>query len=188
MSEHLERWMSLPLNEVLEECGTYLKYGQSKDTEVTLIDGLLVVVSLHFDVDISLLNSISSLIKNYSTTNPNICSLLLSHITSLPNPIPFINQIPAIFSMKSAQLVSDLVNKLSELIDSDNRYMLPIVSNLVDMYLPTDSRLILSQLCENALGVVDESDIPFLCRTILRNSELSHYNRILKRMRQEVGY
>jgi hypothetical protein len=63
--------------------------------------------------------------------------LLLVHLASLPEPLPFVEIVPALFSVAATPaLMEDVVSQLKMLLETDHRLLLPIIGALVDVPLP----------------------------------------------------
>jgi hypothetical protein len=186
MENTVDRWVTIPIEQVLEECQYILSYNANNEIIAKTIENILSVTTVRSNIDDNDLQKVANIIRNFGVLHPIVCSLLLKHLSNFPNPIPFVHIIPTIFSSKSESLRCDVVSQLQDLLSTDNRYCLPVLSALVELSLPSNSHTFLNSLCENAIGIVDETDLPFLFRTILKNSEFTNCRRIIKRLRDEV--
>ena len=134
-----------------------------------IIDELFNSIKIYDDDNVSIFSAIVKYILDLSLINPNICYVVVSHIASLPKPIPFIEMCPAMFCMTNVSLITDLVEQLMILYESDNRNILPVIGAMVELSLPNNLIPKLAYLVENAILIVEENDIPTLFRTILKS-------------------
>ena len=160
--------------------------GNEEDDSVvslaSIVDELFNSIKIHDDSNISIFPAIVKFVLDLSLISPNMCYVVVSHIASLPKPIPFIEMCPAMFSMTNVSLITDLVEQLILLYDSDNRNILPVIGAMVELSLPSNLMPRLAKLVENAILIVEENDIPTLFRTILKSltSSSSGEKTILK--------
>ncbi len=134
-----------------------------------IIDELFNSIKMYDDDNTSIFSAIVKYILDLSLINPNICYVVVSHIASLPKPIPFIEMCPAMFCMTNVSLITDLVEQLVILYESDSRNILPVIGAMVELSLPNNLMPKLAYLVENAILIVEENDIPTLFRTILKS-------------------
>jgi hypothetical protein len=186
VTETCEAWMmASSLTPVLSDA-SYLISKCPQDSIIFIIESLLSAISIFPESETCELNSAASLIRNVGCTNAKIGPLLLSHLTLLPDAIPFIDIIPSILGVASPTTLEDTFLQLEGLALTENRYMLPIISVLIDLPLPVTVKPALARLADEAIGSVDESDIPFLFRAILKNLSDVDAHDITFRLRKEV--
>jgi hypothetical protein len=132
------------------------------------------------------LREVSSFLRDAGLKSPIVSSLLLFYLPTLTEPRPFIDILPSVFGLSSAILIEELFDQLVLLTKQDNRYILPSICALCDLPLPTHLQPSLSKIAYDAMAVVDETDIPFLCRTILTNLPSADGFKSTLKLRKEV--
>jgi hypothetical protein len=83
--------------------------------------------------------------------------------------------------------MEDVVSQLKMLLETDHRLLLPIIGALVDVPLPQHLAPQLAELAENAISVVDESDLPVLFRTLIKSLGLVNPEQTALRLRREMA-
>jgi hypothetical protein len=137
------------------------------------------------DLEIS---SATKLIQDVCLRFPDLTSIYLSYLQILPEDMigPFIDIIPSIFSMSSDYQIEEAFKASVTLIESDNRNTLRVLSALIDLPLLPHLQAQLSSLAIDSLASVEESDVPSLCRTILKNLSTVDALPITQEIRTQV--
>jgi hypothetical protein len=131
-------------------------------------------VSLDDDALQPLLKSAAQLLRDISALTPShVAQVLIVHLPSLHDPRPFLDVLPTLLMGSPPSIVEDAVKQLKVVLEDDQSLLLPVISALVNMPLSEACIADLMMLTEHALSVADESDFPFLFRTILKSSHLN---------------
>jgi hypothetical protein len=88
--------------------------------------------------------------------------------------------------MASPLLLKEVFEQLHSLLTSDNQLILPVINALVDLPLSDELTSELVALTEEAIAIADESDVPFLFRTLLNNLDNINTANIAGRILSEV--
>ena len=186
LKETCESWVTSSSLEIVLSEASYLLESGSSEVICFIIESLLSALSVHSDAEESDLIVAANLIRKVARYASSIGPILLAHLYVLPDATPFLDVIPHLFGVASAKSLEHVYEQLEALALAENRYLLPVVSTLIDLPLPSSIKPALARLADEAIGVVDETDFPFLFRTILRNlSDIDAYN-ITFRLRKEV--
>lgn len=185
-----ESWIGAPLEQAIEEAQFILHTERhlSLDTIELLVDSLLTAVSMQgADASTSVLKRVVDTILNIGGLHAStVGSVLLNHMSLLPQPIPFVAIFPTIFGMASPLLLQEAFEQLQSLLSVDNQFILPVINALVDLPLTASLKGKLVSLTEEAIAIVDECDIPFLFRTLLNNLENTNTTNIAGKILTEV--
>lgn len=178
-----------PLHDVLRYCRLSFENNVSNTTGniLSAADMLLQAVVWHSDADENILRSIASTIRDLSNSQPNVNQVLLLYLPSFPNPLPFIEIIPALFSISPPALIKDTITQLNQMLDADNRFLIPIIATIIELPLPIEVIKTVVKLSETALSLVDEEDIPILFRVLLKSLEHINNENLSKRIRCEAS-
>ena len=186
-----------PLDQVLDDAHFILhshshthSHTHSPEHVETILDSLLTAVATQAidpHMDTQVLTHAASVVLDYSALHAStVGSVLLNHLTLLPLPIPFIEIIPSLFGMASPLLLKEVFEQLHSLLTSDNQLILPVINALVDLPLSDELKSELVALTEEAIAIADESDVPFLFRTLLNNLDNINTANIAGRILSEV--
>ena len=152
------------------------------------IDELLTKLATSESCD-SVSQEIAIFIKDIATFHPNLGHILLVHLQDLPCPAPFIEIIPTMFCVAAPSLVSEAVTQLTQLAQRDSRFLLPVLAAITDLPLPQQPMSALAHFMEDAVDVVDETDLPALFRVILKcfgNGLSLRPERAIMKLRSQV--
>lgn len=188
ITETCEAWMSSSsLMTVISDAVYLIDKFSDDESIVFIIESLLGAISIFSRPDACELMCAVNLVRKVGCAKPNIGPILVSHLALLPDATCFIDIIPSIMGVASPTTLEETFTQLEGLALAENRYMLPVISVLVDLPFPAIVKPALARLADEAIGSVNESDIPFLFRTILKNLSDSDAYDITFRLRKEVG-
>lgn len=129
---------------------------------------------------------IALLLRDASVSYPYVCDVLLVHLLDLVDPIPFLDQMPTIFLTANSLQIEQAIERLKQLSESDGSLLLPAISAATNLPLTPSSVPLLLEMSELAVAVVDEGDIPFLFRTVLKGLAVAKLDGVLSKIRKEV--
>ena len=138
--------------------------------------------------DNAMFKSVASFIRDIAAFCPNVCHILLIHLPLLPDPIPFIEIIPAVFCVTSPSLLAEVTKQLKSLCRSNHRLLLPVIATLTELPLPSELLFDLNEFIESAIDVVDEGDLPLLCRTLFKSLTSTRGEQAVLLLRSEVCF
>lgn len=190
----------LPLEAALEHAQIFVSDNDNVDLIMKTVDALLAAVAcsncggdragtqvVPTDPN-QVLKSIANLVRDLTFQHLNVRHILLAHLSTIPDPIAFIEIVPQIFSIESTpSLIEEVVGQLRELLELDNRLLLPVIGAMADLPLPRSASAVLCELAEVAVTSVDEEDWPVLFRMLLKSIHLVDSQQITLRLRREVG-
>ena len=135
----------------------------------------------------SLYREIAIFVRNTGMQHIDVRNVLIQHIMRLPDPLPFIEIVPTLFSVAVA---SDVVEKVAKhlqlLLQQDTKLLLPVIGALVELPLPRNEALQLTRLAEIAMTMADEADLPMLIRTLLKSLAVLPEKHMVQSIRREV--
>jgi hypothetical protein len=135
----------------------------------------------------SVLKDAASFIRDVAAFHPSVSHLLLINLPQLPDPVPFLDILPSIFSTESPLLIDEAFWQLKALLDCDSRLLVPIINVMVDLPLPSGLLAELSNITEGAITIVDESDLPALFRTLLKSAAALRMHKSILCFRDEFS-
>ena len=190
LDETCGHWIDTPLAQVIEEAKLILRTEKhlSFESIELLVDSLLTSVSVQGDgADITEVKNAAHLVLEVGVVHAStVGSVLLNRLDELLQPIPFVEIFPSVFGMASPLLLDEVFEQLQNLQSRDNKCILPVINALVDLPLTAELKNKLVALTEEAINIVDESDIPFLFRTLLNNLEHVNASNIAGKILMEV--
>jgi len=135
----------------------------------------------------SLSKSIAVFVRNVGMQHLSVRNVLLVHLLRLPDPLPFIEVVPSLFSVAVAPpVVQEVAARLQLLLQQDPTLLLPVIGALVELPLPRKLAPQLARLAEVAMAMADEVDLPMLVRTLLKSLALLPEKRVVQSIRREV--
>jgi len=99
------------------------------------VESLLDVCSWSADAEVLEVRAAAMLIRDLSLTHPNVSQIMLTHLASLPQPVPFIEIIPSLFSISSPAVVAETVTQLLAMLQADSRLMIPVMAAMTELPL-----------------------------------------------------
>jgi hypothetical protein len=131
--------------------------------------------------------TIANFVRNIGVQHLNVRQVLLEHLARLPDPLPFIEVLPALFSVAVAPGVVEQVSQvLQSMLDQDAKLLLPVIGALVDLPLPISVAPQLARLAQTALSVAHDADLPALVRTLLKSLTILPEKHIVHSIRREA--
>ena len=161
--------------------------GTAKATLEELVSSSGSEINKHNNGSATLSKSIALFIRSVASIHLDVRHLLLMHLSSISDPLPFVEILPALFSVSTTpSLIEDVVSQLIVLLEIDNSLLLPVIGAMVE--LPLTNRIVpqLAELAESAISLVQESDLPLLLRTLLKSLDLVSADRTVHAIRREV--
>ena len=162
-------------------------------SNLVYIDELLSMVRFtnhhaddHAD-DSALVKNVAQFVRDVSVFHPNACHLLLIHLPHVSDPTPFVEVMPSMFCVAPASLVQEAALQLHLLAKSDSRLLLPVIAALSEFPLAVAQQVTMLQMAEDAVDIVDESDLPVLCRILLKSMCPLKSERIILKIRREMS-
>ena len=134
-----------------------------------------------------MIKNISHFVRDISVFHPHVCHLLVIHLPHFPNPIPFIETMPTMFCVAPASLVQEAALQLHVLAESDSHLLLPVIAALSEFPLAISQQQMMLQMAEDAVDIIDESDLPVLCRILLKSICPYKSERIILKIRREMS-
>ncbi len=130
----------------------------------------------------SLSDEIAMFLRHCGALHLNVRHALLLHLTQLMDPLPFLNVIPAMYSVAaSPSVIDELVDVLHTLLDSDiatsvaavghvdsNKLLLAVITCMTELTLSSQNYDRLTVLLTSAMQVTGEEELPHLYRLVLR--------------------
>lgn len=157
-----------------------------KDEFVSHIENLFESVTNSNDAPICLQRSIAAYIKDVCLHNPNVIRVLIRNISSIPNPLPYIEILPAIVCVSSNELIQETIETLIAISHIDGNFLLPTLGVIADLPIPQHLLSLIVPVAESALSQVDEADMPALFRMLLGSFVNINSDYIVTRIRREV--
>ena len=180
---------SLSLDECLERVQV-LFHDESTDSEsssnLDYLDELFFKLRLHTGRSNPVVKRIATFVRDVATCHPNACHLLLIHLPHLSDPVPFVDIVASMFCVASPALVRQAVMQLKLLPESDSSLLLPVIGAMADLPLPPDLVSELYLLAEEAIDILDETELPALFRTLLKSLCPLRARKALLKLRNEV--
>ena len=137
--------------------------------------------------DAPLSKHIATFVLNVSMQHLSVRSVLLVHLLRLPDPLPYIEVVPSLFSVAVApDMVQKVAQQLQQLLQRDPQLLLPVIGALVELPLPRSLAPQLARLAEVALAMADEGDLPMLVRTLLKSLALLPEKHVVQSIRREA--
>lgn len=159
----------------------------SKEEILNKVDSLLKTVQHMVEVDMDKVKEVANLVLKYGALQAtSVGSMLLERLEFLPHPIPFVEIIPSLFGIASPDQLRE-VFKCLEHLAADTHLMLSVINAMVDLPLTPELKPRLIALTSEAMNSVDESDIPFLFRTLLNHLEHISASDFASQILKEVG-
>lgn len=135
-------------------------------------------------------HSVLNCIKDAALKHPFITEIYLRYLCNLktPTPNPYIEVIPTLCVYSSESIAYDVIDQLLLLLDENINLLVPVIGVWVEL-LPSCSASITKfhSIIEGALESIDEAEIPFLVRTLLKSYQSSQASRILSKLLKNVG-
>jgi hypothetical protein len=180
----------LTLEECLERVQV-LFYDESTNSEspmsLNYLDELLSKLHQPSHQSTTVTRRVASFVRDVATFHPNACHLLLIHLPQLLDPIPFIEIMPSMFCIASPSLVVEAATQLKILPERDCRLLLPVLCAMADLHLTGSLLDELYSLAEEAIGTLEEAELPALFRAILKSLCPLRAERAMLRLRDEVS-
>ena len=129
---------------------------------------------------------VASFVRDVATFHPNACHLLLIHLPYLLDPVPFIEIMPPMFCIASPSLIIEAVAQLKVLPERDSRLLLPVLCAMADLHLKGNLLEEFYSLAEEAIGTLEEAELPALFRAILKSVCPLRAGRTILKLRDEV--
>jgi hypothetical protein len=176
----------LTLEECLERVQV-LFYDESTNSESLMNLNYLdeILSKLHQSTTVT--RRVASFVRDVATFHSNACHLLLIHLPHLLDPIPFIEIMPSMFCIASQSLVVEAATQLKILPERDCRLLLPVLCAMADLHLTGSLLDELYSLAEEAIGTLEEAELPALFRAILKILCPVRAERAILRLRNEVS-
>jgi hypothetical protein len=185
-----DSWIDKPLDQVINEAKNFLLSNKhlSPDHVECLVNSLLTSVSVRGEEsDVNDVKQVADLVLEIGILQAYaVGPAVLHQLSSLPQPVPFVEIIPALYGMSSPLQLQEVFEQLQSLLSTDNQYILPVINSLVDLPLSAELKTKLVFLTEEVISIVDETDIPFLFRTLLNNLEHINTNSLAGKILTEV--
>lgn len=180
----------LTLEECLERVQV-LFYDESTNSEslmnLNYLDELLSKLHQPGPQSTTVIRRVASFVRDVATFHPNACHLLLIHLPYLLDPIPFIEIMPSMFCIASPSLVVEAATQLKILPERDCRLLLPVLCAMADLHLTGTLLEELYSLAEEAIGTLEEAELPALFRAILKSLCPLRAERAMLKLRDEVS-
>jgi hypothetical protein len=176
------------LSEILDQSRLFFAgEGVSNTAIVNCLNSLFDRLKCAASESTSDVKDVASFLRDVAAYHPIVSQLLLENLPLLHDPLPFLEVMSSVLSIESPPVVEAAFQRLKDLMNDNNRFLMPAINAIVDLPLNIAQQEEFVDIAEKSIAVVEESDLPALFRTLLKSISPHKVSRAVLRFREELS-